>query len=91
MKIEFIKMKLKIALAILAMIFYANITNAQTVSITSSASGAVCSGTNVIFNAIATGFSNPYYQWYENGTAITAAITLCIKFDISFNPINLFF
>lgn len=73
MKIEFIKMKLKIALAILAIIFYANITNAQSVSITSSASGAICSGTNVVFTANTTGFSNPYYQWYENGTAITGA------------------
>ena len=49
------------------------ITNAQTVSITSSVSGAICSGTNVIFTANTTGFSNPYYQWYANGTAITGA------------------
>ena len=49
------------------------ITNAQTVSITSSASGAICSGTNVIFTANTSGFSNPYYQWYANGTAITGA------------------
>jgi hypothetical protein len=49
------------------------ISNAQTVNITSSASGAVCSGTNVSFTANANGFTNPYYQWYGNGTAILGA------------------
>jgi len=54
-------------------IISALITNAQTVSITSSASGSICSGTNVIFTANTSGFSNPYYQWYANGTAISGA------------------
>jgi uncharacterized protein (TIGR02145 family) len=54
-------------------LFTALFTNAQSVSITSSASGTICSGTNVIFTANTTGFSNPYYQWYSNGTAISGA------------------
>jgi len=57
----------------LLFILTAFISNAQTVNITSSASGAVCSGTNVTFTANATGFTNPYYQWYGNGTAILGA------------------
>ena len=44
-----------------------------TVTITSSASGAVCAGTNVTFTATAQNFSNPYYQWYANGTPISGA------------------
>jgi uncharacterized protein (TIGR02145 family) len=60
-------------LLIILSFFVSFISNAQSVSITSSASGAVCSGTNVIFTANATGFSNPYYQWYKNGTAISGA------------------
>ncbi len=54
-------------------IFSAFISNAQTVNITSSASGTVCSGANVSFTANATGFTNPSYQWYGNGTAILGA------------------
>jgi len=63
---------LKKILTILSL-FSAFISNAQTVNITSSASGAVCSGTNVSFTANATGFTNPSYQWYGNGTAILGA------------------
>jgi hypothetical protein len=48
-------------------------TNAQSVSITSSASGAVCSGTNVTFTAITSGVTNPTYQWYKNSAAISGA------------------
>ena len=44
-----------------------------TVTITSSASGAVCAGTNVTFTASISGFTNPYYQWYANGTPISGA------------------
>ena len=54
-------------------LFSAFISNAQTVNITSSASGAVCSGANVSFTANATGFTNPSYQWYANGTSILGA------------------
>ena len=43
------------------------------VTITSSASGAVCAGTNVTFTAVASNISSPTYQWYKNGTAINGA------------------
>ena len=66
-------MKFKYALTILAVFFYSNIVNAQTVTISSSASGAVCAGTNVTFTSNISGFTNPYYQWYANGAAISGA------------------
>jgi len=44
-----------------------------TVTITSSASGAVCAGTSVTFTAVASNISSPTYQWYKNGTAISGA------------------
>jgi uncharacterized protein (TIGR02145 family) len=43
------------------------------VTITSSASGAVCAGTNITFTAVASNISTPTYQWYKNGTAINGA------------------
>lgn len=73
MKIEFIKMKFKIALAILVVIFYANIANAQSVTLTSSVSFPVCAGTNVVFTATTSGISSPTYQWYKNSVAISGA------------------
>jgi hypothetical protein len=45
----------------------------QPVTITSSASGAVCAGTNVTFTAVPSNISTPTYQWYKNGTAINGA------------------
>lgn len=56
-------------------LFIACISNAQTVSISSSAapSNTICSGTNVTFTANISGFTNPTYQWYANGTAISSA------------------
>ena len=54
-------------------LFVAFVLNAQIVSITSSASGAVCAGTNVTFTSNISGFTNPSYQWYANGTAISEA------------------
>lgn len=46
------------------------------VSITSSASGAICAGTSVTFTANAQNFtSTPTYQWYKNGTAISGEIS----------------
>ena len=45
-----------------------------TVTITSSALGSVCAGTNITFTANAYNFtSTPTYQWYKNGTAINGA------------------
>lgn len=52
------------------------ISYAPSVSITSSASGAVCAGTAVTFTANAQNFtSTPTYQWYKNGTAISGEIS----------------
>ena len=45
----------------------------SSVTIASSASGAVCAGTNVTYTASVSGISSPTYQWYKNGTAITVA------------------
>jgi hypothetical protein len=41
------------------------------VNITSSASGAVCAGTNITFTAVASNISTPTYQWYKNGAVIS--------------------
>lgn len=46
---------------------------APSVTITSSASGAVCAGTNITFTANVTGLSNPTYQWTKNGIGIPGA------------------
>jgi sugar lactone lactonase YvrE len=46
------------------------------VSITSSASGAICAGTSVTFTATAYNFSStPTYQWYKNSVAINGEIS----------------
>lgn len=47
------------------------LTHAQTVSITSSATGAICAGTSVTFTATPAAITSPTYQWYKNGTAIS--------------------
>jgi uncharacterized protein (TIGR02145 family) len=60
-------------LFILFFLFSAFISNAQTVNITSSASGTVCAGTSITFTATVTGFTSPYYQWYKNSVAINSA------------------
>jgi hypothetical protein len=46
---------------------------APSVTITSSASAAVCAGTSVTFTANVTGLSNPTYQWTKNGIGIPGA------------------
>ena len=43
------------------------------VTITSSASGAVCAGTSVTFTATVNGISSPTYQWTKNGVGIPGA------------------
>jgi uncharacterized protein (TIGR02145 family) len=43
------------------------------VTITSSASGAVCAGTSVTFTSTVNGISSPTYQWTKNGIAIPGA------------------
>jgi hypothetical protein len=50
------------------------VSTQPSVTITSSASGAVCSGTNVTFTANAINFtSTPTYQWTKNGIGIPGA------------------
>ena len=44
-----------------------------TVTVTSSAAGAFCAGTNVIFTAVTSGLTSPTYQWYKNSVAISGA------------------
>ena len=66
-------MKIKQLLILLIFVAFNNYIKAQSVTITSSATGAVCAGTNIIFTASATGISTPTYQWYKNSTAITGA------------------
>jgi hypothetical protein len=46
---------------------------APSVTITSSASGAVCAGTNITFTATVTGLSSPTYQWTKNEATIPGA------------------
>jgi uncharacterized protein (TIGR02145 family) len=43
------------------------------VTVTSSASGAVCAGTNITFTAVASNISTPTYQWTKNGIGIPGA------------------
>jgi hypothetical protein len=61
----------------LIFLFSAVVSNAQTVSISSSAapSNTICAGTNVTFTAHISGFTNPSYKWYVNGTEISGAIS----------------
>ena len=55
-------------------LFFAFVSHAQTVSISSSVpSNIICSGNSVTFTANTTGFTNPNYQWYLNGGAISGA------------------
>jgi len=68
MEIKLSKMK---KIFTILLLISAMISNAQSVSITSSASGAVCAGTSVTFTATASGISSPTYQWYKNGTAVS--------------------
>lgn len=67
-------MKLRYYLILFSVLVCSSNLNAQTVSISSSApSNTICSGTNITFTANISGFTNPYYQWYANGTAISGA------------------
>jgi hypothetical protein len=44
-----------------------------TVTITSSATGAVCAGTSITFTATPRGYTTPAYQWFKNDVAISGA------------------
>jgi hypothetical protein len=55
----------------LLVFIFACISNAQTVSISSSATGAVCAGTSATFTATTSGITSPTYQWYKNSVAIS--------------------
>jgi len=62
-------------LVTLLFLLTALVSNAQTVSISSSAapSNTICSGANVTFTANISGFTTPYFQWYKNNSAIDGA------------------
>lgn len=67
-------MKLKIFLLVLLALTYSNFSNAQSVSITSSATNnTISSGSSVTFTASATGYATPTYQWKKNNTVISGA------------------
>lgn len=67
-------MKLKIFLLVLLALTYSNFSNAQSVSITSSATNnTISSGSSVTFTATATGYTTPTYQWKKNNTVISGA------------------
>jgi hypothetical protein len=49
--------------------FFAFLSNGQTVSITSSATGAVFTGTSVTFATTTSRITSPSFQWYKNSGA----------------------
>jgi hypothetical protein len=66
-------MKIQKLLILFIFVAFCNYIKAQSVSITSSASGAVCAGTNITFTAVVSNISSPTYQWYKNNIAINGA------------------
>ena len=66
-------MKIKHLFLLITIIAFNNLLIAQSVTITSNATGAICSGTSVTFTATTSGISSPTYQWYKNGVAIVGA------------------
>jgi hypothetical protein len=66
-------MKIQKLFILFIFVAFCNYIKAQSLSITSSASGAVCAGTNITFTAVASNISSPTYQWYKNNIAIEGA------------------
>jgi hypothetical protein len=67
-------MKLRHIFLLVLVVMHTTYVNAQSVSVTSSASGnSICTGTSVTFTATPSGLSNPTYQWYKNNLAISGA------------------
>lgn len=58
-----------------------------TVSITSSATGTVCSGASVTFTATTTGITSPSYQWYKNSVAVSGATSATYTTTLSNNDV----
>ncbi len=58
-----------------------------TVTITSSATGTVCSGASITFTAATTGITSPSYQWYKNSVAVSGATSATYTTTLNNNDV----